>query len=639
MAKRKKIEEKDTTTQQAKQPQELFGKFVNNCIKGDGSLLTKQVDGGLFTVDNLKNTKEFLDKIINSNNSSKNKTSNLEETEDKYGVSNIFNVSDPLWKKEEYKNIQEIIIKILLHCYWLMYLGSDRLKTQIEAKDYYKKDAEKDYFQNIDRKWAIGQTCSRDPLGAMLKIVEMIIFLKEKLNKDEGIDINSTIIEYWSQKEKAEEKNSNVANIILYFCDTTHFLPIPSYDNKKKIYKNLGCIVENDSQQGTDFTDGMSELDKTLIKIKTTLQEIDENLKNNYPYSVEVTLGEENPFWHQDILPFWQDTNSSLKGELSLEDLLEYKKALVLYGPPGTSKSYSAREIAKHIIARSIKRKWKLTKEDIEGFIKTCDDHIHILQFHPNYTYDDFIIGKTIKSENVEVEEGWLLKLIDKINKDNKDTLPHIVILDEINRVDISRVFGELLTAMEPAYRGKDVELSVSNNKGNKFVLNVPNNMYFIGTMNQIDFSLEQVDFALRRRFIWQLSTYNKDTLEHIIETKNDGSINSSDIDDYCSRCTNLNNVIKANETLGESYWIGHTYFAEIIDIYKQIIATAAKKWDAAKNVLWQISIKPTLEAYCGTMDSKARESFITKCEEQFMPKEQKKNVKNDSTNTSTEES
>lgn len=595
-----------------KQPQDLFKNFVENCIVNDNTLLTKPTDGELFTKENLEKTKDFLVWVIAANQkNAKNKNNNAEEAKDKYGVSNIFNVNDSLWKETNNDNHnQEVVIKILLHCYWLMYLGSDRLNMQTGCKDYYVENAQVDYFSNIKCVWAIGQTFTRDPLGVMLKIVKMIIELKD--SKEKGI------IEYWSNNDD-NEKNYNIANILLYFSDPKHFLPIPSYQNKKKISDNLGCLIDKDEKNEIKFPEGMSDLDKNLYKIREVLKK-DGIVNNCYQYSPKVTL-DDNPFWHPDIKPFWEDTTSNLKGDLSLEDLLEYKKALVLYGPPGTSKSYSAREIAKHIIVRALRNsKKKLTTNIIKGFDGTYNAHIHSLQFHPNYTYDDFIIGKTIKNNSVEVKYGWLLELIYKIQQNKKDSLPHIIILDEINRVDISRVFGELLTAMEPAYRGNGVELSIKDNNGTDTIdLKVPENMYFIGTMNQIDFSLEQVDFALRRRFIWQLSTYNKDTLKHIIETKIDEDITSDTIDVYCSQCTQLNNVIKNNENLGESYWIGHTYFAEIVDIYNQIKAKNNADWNTAKNVLWQISIRPTLEAYCGTMDPSKQKEFIDKCQKAFV--------------------
>lgn len=610
--------------------QELFNKFVENCIVKNGTLLTEPTNGVLFTTDNLNTTKGFLDGIIEAKNEKSNK--NNAESEDKYGVSHIFNVSDPLWEKDKYKDNQEVIIKILLHCYWLMYLGSDRLNMQPDTAGYYVDNAKENYFDNIKCVWAIGQTFTRDPLGSMSKIVNMVIFLKDLKVTTETAKVE--IINYWSQQQ--EDRNSNVANILLYFCDSEHFLPIPSFQNKKKICKNLKSLINKDESIEKDLPEGMSDLDKDLYKIRQNLLKNYGELNQGYEYSSGVKLNGNNPFWHQNIKPFWEDTTSNLKGELSLEDLLEYKKALVLYGPPGTSKSYSAKEIAKNIIARAIRNTDNYTA-NIKNFSSICDNHIHPLQFHPNYTYDDFIIGKTIQKNSVEVKYGWLLELIDKITKNkSNDNLPHIIILDEINRVDISRVFGELLTAMEPAHRKEGVELSIKD-KNSTIYLKVPENMYFIGTMNQIDFSLEQVDFALRRRFIWQLSTYNKDTLEHIIESKNDGSIPPDRIDEYSSLCTKLNNVIKDNENLGESYWIGHTYFAEIVNIYKQIKENGKDDWDAAKNVLWQISIRPTLEAYCGTMDAKAREDFITKCEDKFMPKDNKSKSqkKNDSSTDS----
>lgn len=585
--------------EEQKSPQDLFRKFVEDCIVKNGTLLTKST-GELFTTGNLEKTQDFLLKIIKA----KDSINKENKTEDKYRVSNIFNGN--LLTNDGNK---EVIIKILLHCYWLMYLGSDRLKMQTVPDGYYVDNAQKEFFDDIKCVWAIGQTFTGNTLKCMLMIVNMVFSLKkEKVTKGNA---KREIINYWSDQEE-KVKNFNIANILLYFSDPDHFLPIPSYQNKKKISDNLGWLIA--SEKEPEGLPAMSDLDKNLYNIRETIKKY--VTSSNFLNSSKETLDENNPFWHQDIKPFWEDTMSNLKGDLSLEDLLEYKKALVLYGPPGTSKSYSAREIAKHIIVRALRKNNRL-KDEIIKITETYKEHIHSLQFHPNYTYDDFIIGKTIVNNSVAIKKGWLLELIDKIQQNKNDSLPHIIILDEINRVDISRVFGELLTAMEPAYRGKGVELSIKDNNGT-IDLNVPQNMYFIGTMNQIDFSLEQVDFALRRRFIWQLSTYNKDTLKHIIETKSDISITPDTIDKYCSQCTELNNVIKANENLGESYWIGHTYFAEIVDIYNQIKANGKVDWDAAKNVLWQISIRPTLEAYCGTMDPSKQKDFIDKCQNAF---------------------
>ena len=299
---------------------------------------------------------------------------------------------------------------------------------------------------------------------------------------------------------------------------------------------------------------------------------------------------------------------------------------MVLYGPPGTSKSYQARRMAEDMIAKAIREQDNNIETCLNKIHDVFKTHIHKLQLHPNYTYDDFIVGKTIVDNKVKVEKGFILRLIESIQPN--DNLPHVIILDEINRVDISRVFGELFTAMELSYRkgGEGVKLSVKDDDKD-IILKVPKNMYFIGTMNMIDFSLEQVDFALRRRFLWRLSTYDAKRLEDILSEKVEEKI--SDINDnekknaylnrpdnYVDCCTKLNNNIEWESNLGKDYLIGHAFFAEIVDIFEQV-----NDWDVAKNILWQISILPTIEAYCGTMDANSKDGFIQKCSDAFFSK------------------
>ena len=145
---------------------------------------------------------------------------------------------------------------------------------------------------------------------------------------------------------------------------------------------------------------------------------------------------------------------------------------------------------------------------------------------------------------------------------------------------------------------------------GKRLCLNIPDNVYFIGTMNEIDFSLERVDFALRRRFVWEYCGYAEDVLKNIVKRKVLG-IDDNKIDDFFRSCTNLNKKIE--EVLGESYHIGHAFFAEIANIHKQVndLEEEKDKWKYSKKVLWDISIKPTLDAYCGTMDSGLKEKYL----------------------------
>lgn len=350
------------------------------------------------------------------------------------------------------------------------------------------------------------------------------------------------------------------------------------------ISDKLNDLIQEKSQQTPTFG---NEIDKNLYRIREELKKL--KTEDGTPLYQEV-----NPFWHSTIRPFWDDSTEKLDNEqLSDKTLMEYKKAMILYGPPGTSKSYQARKMAEGMIAEALRKNSENISKAISSLQTTIDSHIHVLQMHPNYTYDDFIIGKSIDNGKIVVKPGKMLQIIKGI--DTEDEIPHFVILDEINRVDISRVFGELFTAMEASYRDKGVELNVNindilekerdelNEKGlindDKLYLKVPNNMYFIGTMNMIDFSLEQVDFALRRRFLWRLSTYDSKRLDEIISEKiKDNNISESIPDNFSETCTDLNNEIEWESSLGKSYLIGHAFFSEIVDIFKQV-----KDWGKAK--------------------------------------------------------
>jgi 5-methylcytosine-specific restriction protein B len=324
-------------------------------------------------------------------------------------------------------------------------------------------------------------------------------------------------------------------------------------------------------------------------------------------------------FFYRDSLPLiWKSESLT---DLSLAQKLEYKRAMILYGPPGTGKTYTAMRLAKEVILRYYMRFINKSNVDelknlLEPDNKRITDRIDYLQFHINYNYEDFIAGQIIENGTVKTKRGFIFDVIAKAK--NYPQIPYVVILDEINRTDISRVFGELFTAIEK--RGKDVTLTIK--KG--LTLNVPENVYFIGTMNEIDFSLERVDFALRRRFVWELRDYSEDALQEIIKERldkgvSDKSIKEEDrdeiiliLDDFINSCTALNNVVK--DLMGETYHIGHAFFAEIANLFielKKNKTRCSSAWEKAKCILWQISIKPTLEAYCGSMERGEKDQYL----------------------------
>ncbi|MBS7233650.1 AAA family ATPase [Flavobacterium psychroterrae] len=162
-------------------------------------------------------------------------------------------------------------------------------------------------------------------------------------------------------------------------------------------------------------------------------------------------------------------------------DLLQYKKQIILQGPPGTGKTYSAKKIAFELLGGNIPDRYKL------------------IQFHPSYTYEDFVRG--IVSE-IDEDGDIFYQAKNKIIAEFAETAAaseenHVLIIDEINRANLASVLGELIYALE--YRNEPVQ-SMYDIDGDNTII-IPDNLFIIGTMNTADRSVGHIDYAIKRRF------------------------------------------------------------------------------------------------------------------------------------------
>lgn len=277
-------------------------------------------------------------------------------------------------------------------------------------------------------------------------------------------------------------------------------------------------------------------------------------------------------------------------------ELLETgSKALILWGPPGTGKTYAAKKIVQKILGIT---ETELNDYSFEKGEKSDKGQWAIVQFHPSYSYEDFIGGISPKLDGNTLayclKEGVFKRFCDEAAKHEGK---YVFVIDEINRADLSTVFGELMYALE--YRGEAIMLP---NFTKPFI--IPKNVYVIGTMNSVDKSLATFDLALRRRFSFYKVMPNLKALETIL---GEAAVKEDDTRDFIRRCNNLNQEIsnpQGHFKLGADYQIGHAYFAKIRDFLLNEPTSEEEKVYTidtfAREKLWMYHLRPLLEEYLG---------------------------------------
>lgn len=366
---------------------------------------------------------------------------------------------------------------------------------------------------------------------------------------------------------KGEEYHRNVsAEIIEYYLQR-----IKDNYGISALEKSLSAIQKNILYQYKGNKNIKSDKTREICKKIADENNMDINFDDNIFEGIEFkslsksekkVATESNAYNKQKFL---NDVFMTYENYDKLVALLKYKKNIILQGAPGVGKTFTAKRLAYSLIGT----------ED--------DNRIAMVQFHQNYSYEDFVMGYRPSENGFELRSGVFYDFCETARNDINNE--YYFIIDEINRANLSSVFGELLMLVENDYRDKHVNLVYKKDE----LFSVPHNVYIIGMMNTADRSIAMIDYALRRRFsfftmkpgfesngfmVWQHKVSN-DVFDTLIE-----------------KIKKLNADIAADGSLGEGFCIGHSYF-----VYdeKNIPANGVEAW--LRNVVYY-DICPMLDEY-----------------------------------------
>lgn len=275
--------------------------------------------------------------------------------------------------------------------------------------------------------------------------------------------------------------------------------------------RSINIVLANEYQAAGKWTD------EGRIKVLRVVA-LDKNMESNQFTRKEAInqISREKEKLIRDLYPETFNIIDKLSGKSkSMAEITNDKvKNLILQGAPGTGKTRLAKQLAlylqtenssltEYLINPEVHNKNEIFKND--PVIEREDELIKIVQFHPSYTYEDFVKG-IITYVDKEGKVGYKVQnkiLMDIVNAAIENpTGKYVLIVDEINRANLPSVFGELIYALE--YRGESVESLYEDDESNSKDISIPENLYFIGTMNTADRSIGHIDYAIRRRFVFK---------------------------------------------------------------------------------------------------------------------------------------
>lgn len=356
-----------------------------------------------------------------------------------------------------------------------------------------------------------------------------------------------------------------VANEFIYFFLNKIIKNNNAVDIKKSL-ESIKAYIKYRYNKSNSFPNSLFEICNKISKernIDINFNDLEYNSKI-YIDNNETNDKSDNSYTKENFL---SEVFISEEKYDTIINLLDRKKNIIFQGSPGVGKTFMAKKLAYSIIGEA------------------DDKKIKMVQFHESYSYEDFIIGYKPTDKNFELKNGVFYDFCQKAASDMDND--YFFIIDEINRGNISKIFGELLMLIESDNRDAEIILSYNNES-----FTVPNNLYIIGMMNTADRSIAVIDYALRRRFCFVdiEPAFKNEKFESYLKNKN---VNDNLIKKIIDKFTALNNFIKKDRTLGKGYTIGHSYFCDKLDDeeYQNII---------------EYEIAPTLREYWFDNEEKA---------------------------------
>lgn len=425
-----------------------------------------------------------------------------------------------------------------------------------------------------------------------------------------GIMWKDQISDFWEIKESLQGLISrqgyfdyyNIAcNFSDYHCKIVDFATKENYYEKAQKWEKRNPAWFSDSFE--DYTNHKNQ-NAFIAFLVEEFQSIPEekqiHIRNFITYN-NKQASIKNAVAYIDILTAEQ--LNQLAMNTRIKEILISNKNLILTGAPGTGKTYLAKQIAAQMILGKELDEKTASDEDKDKMNEQYD----FVQFHPSFDYTDFVEGLRPKENNGNIsfcrKDGIFMnfcrKALDAYNKaENKDDAPkYVFVIDEINRGDLSKIFGELFFSIDPGYRGEKgkVKTQYSNlwtdedKYGDSEFFYIPENVYIIGTMNDIDRSVESMDFAMRRRF-----AFKEINAEERMEMIKKNSKLSHFYQDIENRMKNLNLAILTIQGLSTAYQIGPAYFLKL----KDYLTSDDKLDDNSWTSLWKNHLKGLLFEY-----------------------------------------